>query len=168
MPSLTSRRTFLLAGGAATAALLTVRNYAWAKIPLEQVQTLSSIVDTCIPADEAVGALDLGLDRKLQDEIRTKPKTADLVARLLTAIESKALGRHRKAFHLLKVDQREALLLELGGDKSNRPIQRDFNQLRKTLMHWYYSSPEGQAGLDYVLPANYPAYHLMDASQDGI
>ncbi|MEM7358853.1 MAG: gluconate 2-dehydrogenase subunit 3 family protein [Pseudomonadota bacterium] len=163
MPRLTSRRTFLLAGTTVAAGLVAGRNRSQVEGTTGQDELLSCIVDTCIPADESPGALDLGLDNKLKQEIKTKPKTAELINRLIPAVKNKSLSKYRKSFCQLDVAEREALLIELSIDRSQVQNQSDFRKFRRTLFQWYYSSAEGQAGLGYTLPAHYPAYAASSA-----
>lgn len=122
-------------------------------------KTLTSIIDTIIPSDEFAGAIEIGLDKKLQQHIEQKPKFNELITRILVNVTAISSQRHKTPFFELNIDQREFLLNNIIADNTKPLVRRDLVLLRNTLLPWYYQSKAGAASIGFVLPANYPAYY---------
>jgi hypothetical protein len=120
--------------------------------------TRISLLDTIIPADQSGGAIDLGLDTKLTQEMASQPKTKQWVDRMVHSVSQMCLAQHRKPFHDLYIDQREQLINDLLADRANTITWGDLNRLRRVLLTWYYQSEVGAATIGFYLPAHYPSY----------
>lgn len=132
--------------------------------PTSQDLTRISLVDTIIPADQSVGAIDLGLDTMLTDEMASQPKAKEWVERMVHSVSQICLAQHRKEFRDLDIDQREQFVTELLANKVNVITWNDLRRLRSLLLTWYYHSEEGAATIGFYLPAHYPSYPGKRAS----
>lgn len=156
MSQQSSRRKFLLgsAGAVALGAIAFKTHDRWPRA----LDPLQSIVDTIVPSDETIGALELKLDEKLLAEMQQKPKTKERVERLLAATSKQALSQFQREFNALTLDQREELLSEILASDTQIVFRSDLHVIRRKIMSWFYASREGQASLEYASPVHYPAY----------
>jgi len=130
--------------------------------------TLSSLVDTIVPADEFPGALDLKLDDKLFDSMNGDKMNGDKMnsnkmsrikfKKLAESIDNLTLSTERKKFTQLNLDQRETLLEDILKNDITLITRHDLYQLRSVILKWYYSTQQGRQSLGYLLPSDYPAY----------
>jgi hypothetical protein len=120
--------------------------------------TRISLLDTIIPADQSGGAIDLGLDTTLTQEMASQPKAKQWIDRMVSSVSQMCLAQHRKPFYDLNIDQREQFINELLADRANTIIWGDLNRLRRVLLTWYYQSEVGAATIGFYLPAHYPSY----------
>lgn len=157
---------YLCKNPASTNATLTRRNWlrasgaiAFGSVLLtscsrQQTTTLSMMLDTLLPEDDFAGALTLGYDTRLQQQLKTNPGKYGYLPRLVDDIDQLSKKHHKQTFAMLKQAQREALLtqeLEHGADVIKQPL----NKLRALIFNWYYGSQEGQRSLGYLAPAFY-------------
>jgi hypothetical protein len=122
----------------------------------QQKSTLALILDTLLPADEYPGALELGYEHRLSQQINTDSAKFGYLSGFAEQIDVASKRHHKKAFSALSVEQREALLeqiLETGAQMT----QRNLIRLRSLIFRWYYGSAQGQRSLGYLAPATYPA-----------
>jgi len=158
----TPRRRFLLG---ATATILAAGTYAYLRPNLftgkqlsQEEKMLRSLVDTIVPKDDFLGALDVGIDTVASAQMQAKPRFKEQMIHLINSISKISLNQHHKDFYTLDVDQREALLNKVL-DRSSPPHDRaNLNRFRKFVLNNFYLSEQGQASLQYQLPAHYPAY----------
>jgi hypothetical protein len=126
---------------------------------LESEAVLSWIIDTILPADEFLGALDLGLDKQLFKWMQTNEKWSERFIELTYSVDDISAKDHMSEFIRLSVDERENLLITIladGADTSRLSLAR----LRAMIINWYYTSDQGHATLNYTLPAHYPTYSM--------
>ena len=132
--------------------------------PTPQDLTRISLVDTIIPTDQSVGAIELGLDTKLTEEMASKPKAKEWIERMVHSVSQICLAQHRKEFRDLDIDQREQFLNDLLANRVNAITWNDLRRLRRVLLTWYYHSEVGAATVGFYLPAHYPSYPGQRAS----
>ena len=126
--------------------------------PTPQDLTRISLIDTIIPADQSVGAIDLGLDTQLTEEMASQPKAKEWVDRMVNSVSQMCLAQHRKQFRDLDIDQREQFISKLLAKSANTIIGNDLRRLRSLLLTRYYRSEVGAATIGFYLPAHYPSY----------
>ena len=157
---LSQRRQFILGAGAivvgSTGALF-IGSKPKANVSPD-TKTLISIIDTIIPQDQFAGAIDIGLDIKIQQQIDKRLKLKELLTRIITNITAVCAQQHQSHFFELNVDQRENLLNSIINNFTKPLIRRDLVLLRNTVFTFYYQSETGTASLGYMLPTNYPVY----------
>jgi len=120
--------------------------------------TLSSLVDTIVPADDFPGALDLKLDEKLFDSMKNSDKQRTNFQKLAESIDNLTLSTERKKFTDLSLDDRENLLGDILQKNIKLITRHNLMNLRHITLKWYYSTREGRQSLGYLLPSEYPAY----------
>lgn len=154
------RRQFILGSGAVIiGSASTLFSGCKARDDLTpDAKTLISIIDTIIPQDEFAGAIDIGLDIKLQQQTEQRPKIKELLSRIVNSVTSLSSQQYQTPFFELNIDQREGLLNSIIKDYTKPLVRRDLVLLRNTLFTSYYQSEVGTASIGYVLPTNYPAY----------
>lgn len=154
---------------AASGALITLPAWAngWSTVDLIGIQssfsaseevTLSSVVDTIIPAGDSVGALTVGVDKFLQklfadcyeEDVRRN------ISEQLAALESVTQERHAKSFSDCDQIQREELLSGLVVSETKEA--KDFFELIKgeTIRGFRTSREVMLDFLDYkIVPGHY-------------
>jgi len=97
-----------------------------------ELELLSSVADTIIPAGNSIGALSVGVDKFLQKLI-SDCYTADVQNNIklqLEALDKSAQTVHGKSFTTIEQKQREELLLQLASSEDK--AQKDFFNLMKS------------------------------------
>jgi len=170
MNTFASRRRFLLASSITTLGLGSVAAYTQyasdntgsAKSAKQNLDTLSSIIDTILPAGvtsaQQQGALDLKIDDSIRHAADREPKFSALLERSTEGVDQAALTEHQRTFASLNIDQREVLLTNLLRRNTKRQLRRDLNALRNSVLLRYYASAAGRQHLVYTLPTDYPNY----------
>jgi len=161
-----SRRRFFFASSVVTIGIGSAiyhANTARLRNSVDSKQdTLSSIIDTILPAGaaspEQKGALDLNIDASIRDIASKKPKFGEQLQRLTQGVNQSALSDYQRDFIKLNVNQREALLTQILSQASKRQLRNDLNTLRNSILLRYYTSASGRQHLAYTLPSDYPNY----------
>ena len=132
-------KAVMVASGGLVALPVWARNWTLASIsPIgkaftsEEQDLLASVVDTIIPAGEAVGALSVGVDKFLQ-KLLLDCYTSDVqenVKTQLKALNDRALAEHALDFSLCEQRHREDLLKQF--ESSDEEKQTDFFKLMKS------------------------------------
>lgn len=138
-----NRRSTIKSLATASVALLALPGWArsWNKQTLQlyvssfnpsQQDTLSSLVDTIIPAGDSIGARSVGVDiflQKLLDKCYDKD-VQENVKKQLAVLESNAQANYQVSFNACTQAQREALFLQFS--TSTVKEEKDFFNLIKS------------------------------------
>lgn len=120
--------------------------------------TLTAVVDTIVPADDEPGAVEAGVAAQLHERLGGDPWHRTIYQRGLALMDRQARARGSTGFATLPLTERVALLESLlaGGNSDGKQF---FLRARRDVFDLFYTSPIGQASLDYEPPANgYPDY----------
>lgn len=120
--------------------------------------TLRAIVDTIVPADKFNGALDLGLDQRLEGWVIQNQEWITPISDLTTSISELSIKHHKTNFAALSLDVREQLLTDVMANTDNKLARSHLIQLRSLIMRWYYQTQTGRESLGYLLPSDYTNY----------
>lgn len=154
------RRNFILGSSSGLVAVLN-GGYAQSQSlnpPPQKINTLQAILDTLIPRDDALGALDMHLDTTF-DAYRQRHRTWHARAdRLVEFCEVLALKEHNTTFSTLEIKQREVLLTSVLRDPQLLQFRMDLSSMRGLVFRWYYETETGRQSIGYRLPSDYPAY----------
>jgi len=118
------------------------------------------VIDTVIPADTFVGALDLAVDKKVFTLILNKQTFKRNLLYLYESIDEMAIRSENQVFNSLSQDKREKLLIDILGSNElkHKQARALLVHLRALVMRSYYNSSTGQKSLSYVSPNIYPTY----------
>ncbi|ROR29507.1 gluconate 2-dehydrogenase subunit 3 family protein [Inmirania thermothiophila] len=133
----------------------------WRARPLRGAErgVLDAAVDAVVPADEAPGALDLGIAAALAAEAEGDPRLRRLLREGVRWLEREARSVHGRGYAALGEEARTALLLAAAGRSG--PPRRFFETLRREVLVRYYGDPGVWAAIGYrgpPQPRGYPRY----------
>jgi hypothetical protein len=160
-----SRRRFLRIS--IGAGLLASSGYVWkalywpSGLTPEEVRTLSSCLDTLIPADESPAASQVGVTEQIISRSSEERKYLVLLKRGCSWLD-KAAGRHGAPdFASLSEEKREQVLGTAQAEPEDSIPRGFFERMRHDAFFYYYAHPESWVGLGYSRPPQplgYPDY----------
>lgn len=154
------RRAFLKRLRSLALAMLGADAAGTASASDEQVNeaTLTAVVDAMVPADQTPGAVGAGVVERLRERLGGDPWHRTIYQRGFELVDRQADARGSPGFAALPLAERVELLESLLTAGSPGGLQF-FLRARADVFDLFYTSPVGQAALDYKPPsAGYPDY----------
>lgn len=122
----------------------------------------SAVIDTLVPADDAPGAIDLGIDRQLLEQVKLNSDYTVNITQALESLHQFAIEHYQRAFDRLSLELRTELLGTMLDSRNNEidDARIQFVDLRLKTITRYYSSEDAFGMLDYHPPlqGGYPDY----------
>ena len=147
---------------------------AEAKTPGDIVETVSTanakrtlesdfaaLIDTFVPADETLGASDLGIEKPILKRISENPENLGGVVKMLETVNALTLERFGEHFNMASLSQRTKVVSTLlSGRAEYKEAQSRISSLRTSTLSAFYSSEAAFEMLDYHPPSQggYPDY----------
>lgn len=115
---------------------------------------LDAFVDTIVPKDQNLGAVEAGVTEELLAWFDEKPEEKTRAMEMLATIDRVANNKFSNTFIKLKLEQREKVLdLTIrSSDSKHHPARNSIQRLRSRIIRAFYMSPTGWAMLDYTAP----------------
>ena len=121
----------------------------------------AAVIDTFIPADDFAGAIDVGVDVQLLEQIRASRSYLKTMSRILDALDKTTKERLGSSFSSATLNQRTRLLSEiLAGKMLDSNARMQLSHIRHNALTLFYTSPQAFDMLDYHPPSQggYPDY----------
>lgn len=124
-------------------------------------ETLYAVADTIVPRDHDAGAVDAGVPLRILAELAQDPTGLALYREGLALVDQLGRDEGASSFGVLDATRRERILLSLATRPPGRSSlgYRFLWRVRRDVLNYYWSSPQGQAVVGYRLPGSgYPEY----------
>lgn len=113
---------------------------------------ITRVVDLMVPRDETPGAVDLGIDQRVIQELESNRSLAKAYAWALLDLDREAALMHRDNFLALDAATQERLLQGLADAPRSTSGRRIVLKLREDTMRYYYARPEVWPSLGFDGP----------------
>jgi hypothetical protein len=124
---------------------------------------LNAFVDTIVPKDQDVGAVEAGVPDQLQAHFRKKPEAEKKVQLMLKAIDDISRGRFQTPFDQCALAQREMVLdiITKTRDENYKAARTTLLRLRSRIIKAFYNSPAAWEMLAFAAPypGGYPDFN---------
>ncbi len=122
--------------------------------------SFSTLIDTFIPTDEAPGAIDLGIDRVILEQVSSNGDYLNKVTQLLQMLHESALKKYHQPFGRTPLAQRTHLVEYFLSSREDTNAHIHLTSLRLKTMTKYYTSTAAFEMLNYHPPSQggYPDY----------
>jgi len=167
---LTRRHLFKLGFLAYCASLFVSRQGQAQPRPIADIETgMRALVDTIVPADEAPGAVALGVDTVLFSRIRRNANYLKVITETIDTLDTLSAQQSKLTFAGLELAQRSDIVSRvLSSRKQFAEANRQIGALRAQVLTEFYASELAFTMLDYHPPSQggYPDYARVPADGD--
>ncbi len=122
--------------------------------------SFSTLIDTFVPADDAPGAIDLGIDRVLLEQVNSNSDYLNKVTQSLQMLHESATEKYHQPFDRISLAQRTRLVEYFLSSREDTNTHLQLTSLRLKTMTKYYTSAAAFEMLNYHPPSQggYPDY----------